>query len=118
MQLSAGNSYVFGTSRSLYSLALAGQAPAFMKRLNRNGVPYVCVLITMGIACLSYLSVSAGVSIHSEVSKTTTDSTLRRPDCASLVLVDQLSHCFTAAQLDLYVNHVDSLQQRHESARS
>ena len=33
-----------------------------MKRLNRNGVPYVCVLITMAISCLSYLSVSAGVS--------------------------------------------------------
>lgn len=62
LQLSAGNSYVFGTSRSLYSLALAGQAPAVLKKLNRNGVPYVCVLITMAISCLSYLSVSAGVS--------------------------------------------------------
>ncbi|KAK9895840.1 hypothetical protein P389DRAFT_152416 [Cystobasidium minutum MCA 4210] len=60
--LSAGNSYVFGTSRALYSLALAGQAPSFMRRLNRNGVPYVCVIITMCIACLSYLSVSAGTA--------------------------------------------------------
>lgn len=60
--LSAGNSYVFGTSRSLYSLALAGQAPAVLKKLNRNGVPYVCVLITMAISCLSYLSVSAGTA--------------------------------------------------------
>merc|ERR1712093_607698 len=35
--LSAGNSYVFGTSRALYSLALAGQAPRVLTKLNRNG---------------------------------------------------------------------------------
>lgn len=62
--ISAGNSYMFGTSRSLYSLALAGQAPKVLRRLNRNGVPYICVLITSGLSCLSYLSVSAGVSTY------------------------------------------------------
>lgn len=51
-----------GTSRSLYSLALAGQAPRILTKLNRNGVPYLCVCVAMGLACLAYLSVSAGVS--------------------------------------------------------
>lgn len=81
--LSAANGYVFSTcrvmfrrancqltltfdliatSRSLLSLALAGQAPRFLIRLNRNGVPYVCVLIASAITCLSYLSVSAGTA--------------------------------------------------------
>jgi len=60
--ISAGNSYMFGTSRSLYSLALAGQAPKVLTRLNRNGVPYLCVIVTSGLSCLSYLSVSAGTA--------------------------------------------------------
>jgi len=60
--LSAGNSYMFGTSRSLYSLALAGQAPRVLTRLNRNGVPYLCVFVTSGLSCLAYLSVSAGTA--------------------------------------------------------
>lgn len=53
---------MFGTSRSLYSLALAGQAPKVLTRLNRNGVPYVCVIITSGLSCLSYLSVNVGTA--------------------------------------------------------
>lgn len=60
--LSAANGYVFTTSRSLLSLAMAGQAPRFLIRLNRNGVPYVCVLIASAVTCLSYLSVSAGTA--------------------------------------------------------
>ncbi|KAL7010084.1 general amino acid permease agp2 [Cystobasidiomycetes sp. EMM_F5] len=60
--VSAGNSYMFGTSRSLYSLALAGQAPKVLRRLNRNGVPYLCVIVTSGLSLLSYLSVSAGTA--------------------------------------------------------
>lgn len=59
---SAGNAYIFGTSRSLYSLALSGQAPHILTRRNRNGVPYLCVLVAIGLACLSYLSVSAGTA--------------------------------------------------------
>jgi len=60
--VSAANGYVFTTSRSLLSLSLAGQAPRFLSRLNRNGVPYICVIITIGFTCLSYLAVSAGTA--------------------------------------------------------
>jgi amino acid transporter len=35
---SAGNAYVYGTSRSLYSLALSGRAPKIFRRVNRKCV--------------------------------------------------------------------------------
>lgn len=60
--VSAANGYVFTTSRSLYSLSVAGQAPRFLNKLNRNGVPYLCVLVTIALTGLSYLSVSAGTA--------------------------------------------------------
>lgn len=54
---------MFGTSRSLYSLALAGHAPKQLTLCNRHGVPWVCVVITTLVSCLSYLSVSAGSAV-------------------------------------------------------
>jgi len=59
---SAGNAYVFGTSRSLYALALKGQAPRILTRLNRNGNPWLCVLVANALSLLAYLSVSAGTA--------------------------------------------------------
>jgi amino acid transporter len=57
---SSGNSFVFAGSRSLYSLALTGQAPKILRTCNRHGVPYLAVIATALLACLVYLSVSAG----------------------------------------------------------
>ncbi|KAI4147461.1 MAG: hypothetical protein L6R39_003106 [Caloplaca ligustica] len=57
---SAGNSFLFAGSRSLYSLALTGQAPKIFRTCNKHGVPYVCVAVTSLLACLVYLSVSSG----------------------------------------------------------
>lgn len=36
-------SSVFGGSRTLYQMALRGQAPKFFTILNRHGVPYIAV---------------------------------------------------------------------------
>ncbi|KAJ3878739.1 general amino acid permease AGP2 [Lentinula edodes] len=55
---SAGNSYVYNASRTLYGLALEGKAPKVFERCNRNGVPVWCVIATLGIALLSFLQVS------------------------------------------------------------
>ncbi|KAJ3995630.1 general amino acid permease AGP2 [Lentinula boryana] len=55
---SAGNSYVYNASRTLYGLALEGKAPAVFRKCNRNGVPVWCVIATLGIALLSFLQVS------------------------------------------------------------
>lgn len=57
---SAGNSFLFAGSRSLYSLALTGQAPKIFRTCNKHGVPYICVAVTSLMACLVYLSVSSG----------------------------------------------------------
>ncbi|EPX73408.1 proline specific permease [Schizosaccharomyces octosporus yFS286] len=57
--ISSGNSFLYAGSRSLYSLAVDGQAPKIFKRCNRWGVPYVSVLFTILIACLSFLNASS-----------------------------------------------------------
>lgn len=57
---SAGNAYTFCAMRSLYGLALEGQAPAFFKKCTRHGIPYWAFLFTMLFPMLSFLSVSSG----------------------------------------------------------
>jgi len=55
---SAGNSYVYCASRSLYGLALEGKAPRFLTKTTRNGVPLYSVIVVLLIALLSFLQVS------------------------------------------------------------
>lgn len=55
---SAGNSYVYCASRSLYGLALEGKAPAIFARCGANGVPVYAVALVLAIALLSFLQVS------------------------------------------------------------
>lgn len=49
---SAGNSYVYCASRTLFGLALEGKAPKFFTRCTRQGVPIYAVLFTLAIALL------------------------------------------------------------------
>ncbi|KAB5535273.1 putative carnitine transport protein [Coniochaeta sp. 2T2.1] len=60
---SAGNSYVYCASRSLFGLALEGKAPRFLTRCNRNGVPVYCVGSVLLIALLSFLQVSNSAAV-------------------------------------------------------
>jgi len=60
---SAGNSYVYCASRSLYGLALEGKAHRIFAKCNRLGVPYNCVLLVLAIALLSFLQVSNDAAI-------------------------------------------------------
>ena len=60
---SAGNSYVYCASRSLFELALEGKVPKFLTRCTRNGVPVYCGLIVLLIALLSFLQVSNSASV-------------------------------------------------------
>lgn len=57
---STTNAFLFSGSRAIYGLAKIGHAPRIFKTVNRNGVPYVSVILVMLLACLSYLSVSEG----------------------------------------------------------
>ncbi|TVY28934.1 General amino acid permease [Lachnellula hyalina] len=56
---SAGNSYVFCASRTLYSLSLDGHAPKFLRKCTKNGVPIWCFCITMIFPFLSFLSIGS-----------------------------------------------------------
>jgi amino acid transporter len=59
---SAGNTYTYCAIRSLYSLALEGQAPAFLKKCTKSGVPIYCFVITMAFPMLSFLQLSSSSS--------------------------------------------------------
>ncbi|PBP25844.1 hypothetical protein BUE80_DR003266 [Diplocarpon rosae] len=56
---SAGNSYVYCASRTLYSLSLDGHAPRFLRRCTKKGVPIWCFCITMIFPFLSFLAVGS-----------------------------------------------------------
>ncbi|QBM88080.1 proline transporter, YAT family [Metschnikowia aff. pulcherrima] len=56
---SAGNSFFYASTRTLYSLSKKGLAPKIFSTVNRFGVPYYCVAITFIVSCLSYLNVSS-----------------------------------------------------------
>jgi amino acid transporter len=55
---SAGNSYVYCASRSLYGLSIEGKAPKFLRKCTKNGVPIYCVIFVLVIALLSFLQTS------------------------------------------------------------
>ncbi|KAM5356804.1 hypothetical protein ACJ41O_003450 [Fusarium nematophilum] len=59
---SAGNTYTYCATRSLYSLALEGRAPAFLRRTTKNGVPIYCFAVTMLFPLLSFLQLDSGSS--------------------------------------------------------
>lgn len=59
---SAGNAYTYCATRSLYSLALEGQAPAIFTRCTRSGIPIWAFTATMLFPLLSFLAVSSGAA--------------------------------------------------------
>lgn len=55
---SAGNSYVYCASRSLFGLALEGKAPQIFARCTKTGVPIFSVVLVLLIALLSFLQLN------------------------------------------------------------
>lgn len=55
---SAGNSFLYSASRTLYSMSMTGDVPKIFSKVNRYGVPYVCVGTASAICLLAYLNVS------------------------------------------------------------
>lgn len=60
---SAGNSYVYCASRSLYGLALERKAPQFLTRCTRQGVPVYCVFIVLLLSLSSFLQLGSGSQV-------------------------------------------------------
>ena len=60
---SSANAFLYTGSRYMFALAQNRQAPRFLLRCSKTGVPYWCVAITASISGLTYLSAgSAGAS--------------------------------------------------------
>jgi amino acid transporter len=57
---SSANAFLYTGSRYLFALAQNRQAPRFLLHCSKSGVPYYCVGITCAVACLTYMSASAG----------------------------------------------------------
>uniref|UniRef100_L2FS12 Amino acid permease n=1 Tax=Colletotrichum fructicola (strain Nara gc5) TaxID=1213859 RepID=L2FS12_COLFN len=57
---SAGNTYTYCATRSLYSLAMDGRAPAVFRKTTKNGVPIWCFAFTMIFPMLSFLQCGSG----------------------------------------------------------
>lgn len=55
--VSAYNSGLYSNGRMLYSLALRGDAPAFLTRLNKSGSPYVGVLVSSAVTGVAVVMV-------------------------------------------------------------
>ncbi|KAI5456601.1 amino acid transporter [Mariannaea sp. PMI_226] len=55
---SAGNTYTYCATRTLYGLALEGRAPRFLRYCNRSGVPVYCFCVVMLFPFLSFLQLS------------------------------------------------------------
>lgn len=59
---SSANAFLYTGSRYLFGVAQNGQAPRFLLKCSKNGVPYYCVAITASISLLTYMSVSTGAN--------------------------------------------------------
>ena len=55
---SAGNTYTYCATRTLYSLAIEGRAPKILRKCTKNGVPIYCFVVVMIFPFLSFLQLS------------------------------------------------------------
>jgi len=60
---SSGNSFLFLSSRSLYSLALSGNAPSVFKSCTKSGVPYWAITASSLFCALAYLNVASSSAV-------------------------------------------------------
>lgn len=59
---SAGNSYTFCSSRTLYGFALDGHAPKFLTATTKTGIPIYCVIISLCWSLISFLQLGEQAS--------------------------------------------------------
>lgn len=60
---SAGNSYLYCASRSLYGLALEGKAPRILTKCTKSGIPIYCTAVVLCFALLAFLQLGKNSSI-------------------------------------------------------
>ncbi|EMD41814.1 hypothetical protein CERSUDRAFT_79441 [Gelatoporia subvermispora B] len=57
---SAASSDLYTSSRALYGLAMAGNAPKIFTRTSRRGLPYVSLITCAAFAALAYMGINGG----------------------------------------------------------
>ncbi|RPD63001.1 amino acid permease [Lentinus tigrinus ALCF2SS1-7] len=57
---SAASSDLYTSSRALYGLSLAGNAPKIFTKVNKNGLPWVSLIFCALFSTLAYMGVSSG----------------------------------------------------------
>jgi len=57
---SAASSDLYTSSRAIYGLALAGNAPRIFAKTSKNGLPYIAITFCALFATLGYMSVAGG----------------------------------------------------------
>jgi len=60
---SAASSDLYTSSRALYGLAIAGNAPKLFARTSKSGLPYVSVIFCASFALLAFMAVSTGAGV-------------------------------------------------------
>lgn len=60
---SAGNSYTYCSSRTLYGVALSGYAPRIFKATTGSGIPLYCMLVSLAWAMISFLQLGESASV-------------------------------------------------------
>ncbi|EJD52521.1 amino acid permease [Auricularia subglabra TFB-10046 SS5] len=61
--ISAGNSALYVSSRTIVHMARSGMAPRFLGRTNRAGVPWAALLFSNLWACIAFLSQSSNAGV-------------------------------------------------------
>lgn len=59
---SSGNAFLYTGSRYLFGVAQNGQAPKFLLKCSKNGVPYWCVGITAVFSLLTFMSLGTSAN--------------------------------------------------------
>ena len=85
---SSGNAYLYMSSRSLYSLAVVGNAPKIFTRCTRHGLPIYAVMASSCFTFLAYLNCAsqAGVVFNWFISLTNTAGYTSWAICAFMYL--------------------------------
>ncbi|GME89132.1 unnamed protein product [Ambrosiozyma monospora] len=60
---SAGNSYTYCASRSLYGMSIEGKAPRFFQYCNKDGVPIYAVLLSLCWGFLAFLNLGKNSNV-------------------------------------------------------
>ncbi|KAI9839407.1 MAG: hypothetical protein M1837_002094 [Sclerophora amabilis] len=99
---SSGNSFLYISSRSLYSLAVAGNAPAMFKKCTKGGVPYMAVGCSSLFTALAYLNVgNSGSEVFTWFVNLTNTSSFISWTCCCIIYLRFRKACRVQGMTDL-----------------